>query len=173
MIVRRPVFHFRPIGVDTFFYVEAQENGYDMKDIRSFSGRYKFLSNFYPCFVYYDGQRYSSVERAFQAAKVLDKNERKPFILARSEAEAKYWGRKVNLRDDWESVKVGIMKDLVRQKFSKEPLRSKLLETGDCYIEEGNNHGDRFWGTVKGQGKNILGKILMQVREDIRNETND
>ena len=142
-----------------------------MEKITSFRGKYDFLSNFYPCFVYLDGERYSSVERAFQAAKTLDKSERKQFQLCPTNGEAKRRGRHIKLRNDWETVKYDVMYNLLKSKFSSnESLKTRLLSTGNAYLEESNNHGDRIWGTVKGVGENNLGKLLMQVRSDIQHE---
>ena len=63
------------------------------------------------------------------------------------------------------------MKDIVRAKFSQnEELAKKLLATNDEYLIEGNTWGDRFWGTVNGEGRNQLGIILMQVRDELRAE---
>ncbi len=148
-----------------------------MKDgpIVSFSGEYRFLSNFYPSEVLLDGRKYVSVEHAYQAAKIsiqgLPKDEanrlRKPFIEADTPAIAKKLGRQVRLRDDWESVKVNIMVGLLRQKFHESPLKDQLLATGDRHLEEGNHWGDRIWGTVNGVGKNYLGKSLMLIRYEL------
>lgn len=44
----------------------------------------------------------------------------------------------------------------------------RLLETGEAYLEEGNDCGDRVWGVYQGQGENRLGKILMKVRAELR-----
>ena len=61
------------------------------------------------------------------------------------------------------------MKEIVRAKFEQHPeLTEKLLATGDTYLEEGNTWGDRIWGTVNGQGANNLGRILMEVREELK-----
>ena len=61
------------------------------------------------------------------------------------------------------------MLDLLRAKFSNEIMKQKLLDTGDAELIEGNKHGDSFWGQVNGEGKNLLGKLLMQVRNELRN----
>jgi ribA/ribD-fused uncharacterized protein len=84
-------------------------------------------------------------------------------------SEAKKLGRRVNLRKDWEAVKVKIMEELVRAKFTQNPdLVDKLLATGDAHLEEGNTWGDRIWGTVNDSGANRLGIILMQIRAEIK-----
>lgn len=141
-----------------------------MESIKSFTKEYSFLSNFYGCFISYMGLRFPSVEHAFQAAKSLDPDIRWQFQYCRSAGEAKQRGKMVKLRPDWEEVKIQVMTDLIRNKFQCPVLKQKLLDTGYAHIEEGNSHGDRFWGTVKGQGRNELGKILMKVRDELRNE---
>ncbi len=134
-------------------------------DIRSFTGEYFFLSNFYECSVTFDGITYSNSEAAFQAQKCASPEDRVRFSDL-SSSEAKHLGRKINLRKDWEQVKVSLMKEIVEAKFTQHPdLLQKLLDTSPAYLEEGNDWGDRIWGTVNGQGSNLLGNILMQVRE--------
>lgn len=139
-----------------------------MDKIDSFREEYFFLSNFYEIPVEFDGITYTNTEAAFQAQKCADYEERKQFSTL-NPSEAKKLGRKVRLRLDWESVKLGLMHDIVRSKFEQHPeLAAKLMETGDSYLEEGNTWGDRIWGTVNGQGANHLGRILMDVRNELR-----
>lgn len=68
--------------------------------INSFRGEYAFLSNFYPCFVIYEGIRYPSVEHAFQASKTFDIRERTDIRHTFDPYEAKLCGKKVKLRED-------------------------------------------------------------------------
>ena len=139
--------------------------------IKQFKDGFDFLSNFYPAHVALDNVRYDTVEHAFQAAKTLDKAQRRLIRNADTPGKAKRLGRKVTLRDDWEAVKIEIMEDLVRQKFTRHPdLRKLLLDTGDAEIEEGNTWRDTFWGVSlrTGKGRNELGKILMRVRRELR-----
>lgn len=141
-----------------------------MEKIGSFKEEYYFLSNFYDAPVTYNRITYKNNEAAFQAQKVLTDEERMAFSSLNA-TEAKKLGRKVSLRYDWEAVKVQVMKDIVYAKFSQnEELCDKLIATGDAYLEEGNDWGDRIWGTVDGKGANILGKILMEVREKLGKE---
>lgn len=136
--------------------------------ITSFSGPYRFLSNFYPCNVIFEDVKYPSVEHAYQAAKTTDKEARKRIAKLFSPGRAKQAGRRLDLRQDWEQIKLGVMGTLVDRKFRKDPrLRRLLLETGDARLEEGNNWGDTFWGTVDGKGENHLGRILMAVRDKL------
>lgn len=140
-------------------------------EISSFRGDYHFLSNFHPSPVLMDGAMYPYVENAFQAAKTLDLTQRIPFE-SMNPSEAKRAGRRLQLRDDWEEVKPDIMLALVRDKFSRTPeLATKLLATGNAQLIEGNTWGDRIWGVCRGKGKNLLGRILMQVRAEIAGES--
>jgi ribA/ribD-fused uncharacterized protein len=134
--------------------------------IDSFSGPWGFLSNFAPCEVLLDGVAYPSVEHAYQAAKTLKLEQREKFLLnGVTPAMAKRMGRGVKLRPDWEEVKVGIMRDLLMQKFRPTILRRKLLSTFQAELIEGNRWGDTFWGVCNGVGENWLGKLLMEVRQ--------
>ena len=139
--------------------------------IKSFKGKYEFLSNFATCRVVYNGVLYPTVEHAYQAAKCLHDEDRKVFRFIDTPGEAKRWGRVVTLRPDWESVKLSIMEDLVRQKFRNERLRKLLLETAGEELVEGNTWKDTFWGVCNGVGENNLGKILMKIREEILNDS--
>jgi ribA/ribD-fused uncharacterized protein len=133
--------------------------------IDSFRDDHFFLSNFYPVEIKLDGIVYLNAEAAFQAQKTFDIDEKNKFATM-TPTQAKRYGRKVKLREDWEDVKVSIMTEVVSQKFLQHPhLLEKLLQTGDEELVEGNKWGDRFWGVCKGKGKNNLGKILMKVRE--------
>lgn len=131
--------------------------------IETFRGQYAFLSNF---FIEPDG---SHVEGEYQARKSdppcrsLEKS---------SPANARIQGRSLVLRPDWHQVRLGIMRELVEKKFRDHPaLAQWLLDTGDTELVEGNWWGDTFWGRCKGVGENHLGRILMEVREQIRSRT--
>lgn len=138
--------------------------------INNFYGQNRFLSNFYPCKVKYDGLYYQSVESAFQSAKTTDMEIRKQFCdLSPKDAKAK--GYKIELRSDWEQVKDDIMYQLVRYKFRhSNKLKFLLLKTENELLVEENSWGDTYWGKCKGKGQNKLGKILMRVRDEIREE---
>lgn len=138
-----------------------------------FRGQKFFLSNFFPVEVEWDGKRYPSVEHAFQAAKTLDPVWRERIRQASTPQEARRLGRKAPLRPDWEQVKVGIMKELLRQKFSYAHLRQKLYQVPDEELVEINTWHDTFWGVCvcpkcKGQGKNVLGQLLKEVKMTAR-----
>lgn len=105
--------------------------------IDHFRGEYASLSNFWEIPVTYQGLTYGSNEAAFQAQKCMTEEERLPFTEMRP-AMSKKAGRRVQFRADWEDVKLSIMEDIVRAKFTQnEDLKQLLLATGDLVLEEG------------------------------------
>lgn len=137
--------------------------------INSFRDEYFFLSNFYDAPVTYDGITYRNNEAAFQAQKCTNKNDREQFAML-NPSQAKHLGRAVSLRKDWEQIKITEMRNIVQAKFEQNPdLAAKLVATGEMYLEEGNDWGDRIWGTVDGIGANHLGRILMETRAELQN----
>lgn len=137
--------------------------------INSFTGEYRWLSNFWPCDVTFEGMDYSTVEAAYVAAKTLDTEIRKQIQSLSTPGKCKSFGRKIKLRDDWRDVRIDVMRSLLLQKFSYgTELATKLIDTGDCEIVEGNEWGDTFWGVSGGHGSNHLGKILMDIRRQLQ-----
>lgn len=138
--------------------------------IERFFGDYAFLSNFWlaPVRVPWDDFIYPATEHAYQAAKTSDVKLRRK-MLSMTPGQSKRAGRKNPLRPDWEQVKVNIMTIVVSCKFAQhKDLAQKLIDTGSKYIIEGNYHGDRYWGVDEnGIGQNVLGNILMQIRDDL------
>lgn len=133
--------------------------------ITRFREEYFFLSNFYPVEISMGEEIYPTLEHAYQASKTLDENERLSIQYQPTPGKAKRASAELTVRKDWDSIKVHIMRNLLEQKFSKPSLKKMLLETGDEEIVEGNTWGDTFWGVCKGKGKNVLGKLLMEIRE--------
>lgn len=136
--------------------------------IDKFSGEYRWLSNFVPCPVILDGVEYPSVEHAYQAAKTVNREEREIILQAKTAGIAKKLSKLVTMRPNWESIKWTVMFNLCMQKFLKEPFRSQLLATEEQELIEGNTWGDVYWGVCKGDGQNNLGKIIMHIRQTIR-----
>ena len=150
-------------------FTEEMEKELKEKDdtIGKFDGDNYWLSNFYHCDVTYEGQLYRSSEGAYQAAKTLDPIKRSVFENV-SAGMSKRMGRKLELRADWEEVKDDVMRDILRCKFDQNPkLKQQLIATGDKKLVEGNHWGDTYWGVCHGEGKNMLGKLLMELREEI------
>lgn len=155
----------------------------DYITISSFTGKYDFLSNFYPCRVSYKGLEYHHTEGAFQAQKSLNEQDKKVIANMVNPSEAKKAaGRRgfVKLRPDWEEVKDQIMDEVLIAKFTQNPeLRDRLLATGDAMLVEGNTWHDNYWGNCicarcrTKVGRNQLGKNLMSIREELRKEQNE
>lgn len=141
--------------------------------ISSFSGQYNFLSNFFFWSVKYEGISYSTNEHAYQATKTTDGQERLRLSQIPNPGAVKRAGRSLQLRPDWEEIKIVVMADLLRLKFAPKSYPAHLLlSTGDEHLVEGNHWHDRFWGAENVQGhwvgQNHLGKLLMQIREELR-----
>ncbi len=144
--------------------------------IDKFEGQYSFLSNFHPSEFWYKGKLWPTVEHAFQGAKCYSNDaDREKIRTAKTPGEAKRLGRKVKLRTDWEDVKVDVMRECLLRKFLyNDALLQMLLDTGNEVLIEGTTWHDNFWGTCSCpkctniQGKNMLGRLLMEVRDNYR-----
>jgi ribA/ribD-fused uncharacterized protein len=137
----------------------------------SVGDEYGVFSNFalYP--IKLDGETWPTTEHYFQAQKFADAAYRKKIRTANSPMLAARLGRdrKQKLRRDWESVKVSVMRAAVTAKFTQHAdLQAVLLATGDLKIVE-HTENDAYWGDGgDGSGQNMLGRILMQVRDALR-----
>jgi len=133
-------------------------------------GKYGAFSNFSHHGIEADGLWWKTTEHYFQAQKFTNEEYKEKIRNAPDPKTAATLGRsrKVKLRNDWEHIKDDIMRKAVRQKFhTHTELQELLLSTGNEEIIE-NAPGDYYWGCGKdGTGKNMLGKILMEVRIEL------
>lgn len=129
------------------------------------------FSNFSPHPVVLKGKTWPTSEHYFQAQKFAGTPDEEEVRLARSPMIAARMGRsrKRPLRKDWECVKDRIMHEAVLAKFAQHAdLRAILLGTGEAKIVE-HTENDAYWGDGgDGTGRNMLGQILMRVREELR-----
>lgn len=141
-----------------------------MKAISGFKDGYRFLSNMYllPRAIRLNGYVFYTSEAYYQAMKTTDKELRLK-ILEMNPYESRRFAKKIELRPDWDDIKLKVMLQVVRVKFKLPEMAEMLLATGDAYIEETNYWNDTFWGVCKGVGENNLGKILMRVRGELNN----
>jgi ribA/ribD-fused uncharacterized protein len=130
-----------------------------------------FSSNFAPYPIEVDGKTWPTSEHYFQAQKFAGTEHEEAVRSAGSPMEAARMGRDRGrpLRPDWGAIKDDVMRDAVRAKFRQHPeLRKVLLATDDATIVE-RTENDSYWGDGgDGSGRNVLGRILMEVREELR-----
>lgn len=143
--------------------------------ISSFKGGYRFLSNFYPVDIFYDGKVYPSSEHLYQALKTHDLENREKVRLCSTPLQAKRLGYKIKIRPDWESIKFDCMVKMLLLKFKQNRnLLLDLLGTGERLLIEGNTWHDNEWGScvcyrcLDKNGKNLLGRALMLVRSILK-----
>lgn len=136
-----------------------------------FRNEYAFLSNMYECSIKFNGITYRNVEACFQAQKDLSRSKEFSNLDGYT---AKRLGRRVKLRSDWQQIKVDLMFRIIYEKFrSNKELQYKLVATGDIELVEDNTWNDTFWGRCDGVGENMLGKILMDVRDMFNPDPSD
>lgn len=147
----------------------------DIETPNGFRGKYAYLSNFYEKeFFFKEFQStVATAEHAFQAMKTFDASQRQWVLESPTPLESKKRGRAVKLRKDWDTIyRKKAMLTIVRQKFQDPELREKLLQTKGILVEYNTWH-DTYFGKCtcnrhNGEGKNVLGKILMYIRNEIR-----
>lgn len=130
-----------------------------------------YLNNFKkaPFTIY--GRTWNNVETPYQYKKTLIPDEQKKFFECKTPREARDLGQIVTIRPDWDDIKIIVMYECVRAKFEQNlDLKAQLLSTGMEELIE-DSPIDYFWGCGKnGTGKNMLGKILIFVRAELRDE---
>ena len=133
----------------------------------SVNDEYGEFSNFALYSITLKKKAWPTSEHYFQAQKFKDKKDQEEIRKARSPMLAARMGRerKRKLRRDWESAKVGIMREALVAKFTQhDELRALLLSTGHAKLVE-HTANDDFWGDGgDGSGRNMLGRLLMEVR---------
>lgn len=126
--------------------------------------RWRPLSNFFPSPIMVDGREYASVEHYYQACKAVTETDHELIRTAESPAAAKRRGRRVEMRSDWERVKGDVMREGLLAKYQQHPeLARVLLSTGHRPIHE-DSRWDDVWGWAGGEGQDLLGKILVEIR---------
>lgn len=132
---------------------------------------YGFLSNFWPAPITLDSRVWPTSEHYFQAQKFAGAPDEEAVRLAASPMIAAHMGRSRRrpLRPDWEAVKERVMLEALRAKFSQHPdLRAALLATGAARLVE-HTANDAYWADGgDGHGRNRLGALLEQMREELR-----
>jgi ribA/ribD-fused uncharacterized protein len=133
-------------------------------------GAFAELSNFAPFGFEADGVYWPTMEHFFQAQKFEDADYRERIRRATTPKEARSLGRSraIPICSNWDSIRDEVMLRGLRLKFQRPKPREILLSTGDRELIEASPF-DYYWGAGKsGTGKNRLGKLLMQVRDELR-----
>jgi ribA/ribD-fused uncharacterized protein len=138
--------------------------------IATFKSPYHFLSNFWVCpaGIIWENDIFPTVEHAYQWTKMSDPAGRAAIMTQENPGDAKNAAKQYPTREDWPFIKLDVMHELLRLKFQDRYLGDWLLATGSAELVEGNTWGDVFWGVCNGVGENQLGKLLMQVRTELR-----
>ena len=134
---------------------------------------YKWLSNMQLVDIPLKGRIYPSVEHAYMSEKSHDSSWKelctKKGITGK---QIKVFSRTIELRGDWENVKLLVMEYCLRKKFNQEPFKSGLIKTGSQNIQEGNYWGDVFWGVDLKKnpnlGENHLGRLILKIRSELK-----
>lgn len=138
------------------FYYEYEQDG--------------FLSNFYPSPIHLDGQDWPTVEHYYQSRKTRDSAYAEKIRTAPTADEAKRLGNDpaCSLIPGWDVDKVEVMRRALAAKYGQNPeLLAMLLSTGKAILSE-NSKKDYYWGIgADGSGKNMLGRLLMELRESM------
>mmetsp|Transcript_34740 Transcript_34740/g.61137 ORF Transcript_34740/g.61137 Transcript_34740/m.61137 type:complete len:168 (-) Transcript_34740:43-546(-) len=147
--------------------MEGRINFYRVQD------PYGYFSNFHLSPITLKGKVWPTTEHYFQAMKYEGDPREELIRNASTPGKAASYGRSksVPLRADWEAIKYGVMREAVLAKFTQhEDLKRLLLETGNMRLYE-HTTNDRTWGDGgDGTGLNWLGKVLEEVRAEIRGQ---
>jgi hypothetical protein len=147
--------------------------------IDQFGGQHAVLSNFFTCSVQMGDITFPSSEHAFQAAKSSSRADWEAIARLPDPGQAKQYGRTVQLRADWDKVRKRVMLNVLMAKFGRHPsLAAVLSATGQELLVEGNYWHDNYWGDCRclrrascaEPGLNYLGKLLMAVRDILRED---
>jgi ribA/ribD-fused uncharacterized protein len=149
-----------------------------MKNVQFYDPRYGAfagLSNLHPRPLTFNDVVYATPEHAYQAAKARDPRVRDWLIAAPTPELAAVAGdalKSSEITEGWEDQHVALMERIVRAKFAEHPdLLDLLLSTGNAKIVEWAPEDGaiaRFWGEFEGQGSNVLGRLLMKLRDEHR-----
>lgn len=144
---------------------------------RSNEKPYGPLSNLYKCSVAFESRIFPTSEHAYQAGKARKDTVREwvlsapsPSLVAMAAHGLYTW----DIAPNWSKTKFDRMRGVLYAKFTQHPeLRKLLLSTGNARLVEVatvDNDVNRLWGEVNGKGKNMLGVLLMELRDKLRQE---
>lgn len=138
---------------------------------------YGALSNLFRRPVGFEGETFATSEHAYQAGKARKPEVKRwlmeapsPALLAMAAHGLYYW----DVAPGWSKSKFDRMRRVLHAKFTQHSdLLDLLLSTGNARLIETatvDNEVNRLWGEVNGQGRNMLGELLMELRAQLRSE---
>lgn len=138
------------------------------------------FSNLYRRLIDFEGETFPTSEHAYQAGKARKSEVREwilsapsPSLVAMAAHGLYYW----DIAPGWSRTKFDRMRAVLRAKFTQHSdLRDLLLSTGDVRLVESatvDNEVNRLWGEVGGVGQNMLGVMLMELRDQLRLEDDE
>lgn len=151
----------KEVGRQTTYLEIAKET--EEINFYGYKGDYGWLSNFHLSPQTVEGVTYKSNEHYYQSQKAKTHKDAKKIADARSPFESKKIAYTIQNREDWHEIKEGVMLQGLRAKFANPELKEKLINTGTATLHE-NSPTDLVWGK---HGKDLLGKLLMQIRQEI------
>lgn len=138
---------------------------------------YGAFSNLFQRPIEFEGTTYPTSEHAYQAGKARKQAVRDWILSAPTPALAAMAAHGLYVWDvvpDWAKIKFDRMRAVLRAKFDQHAdLRDLLLSTGEARLVEAgtvNNAVNRLWGEVDGKGENMLGVMLMELRDAYREQ---
>lgn len=159
--------------------IRTQSSEDEIRFYRANEKPYGVFSNLYRCKVVFEGEEFATSEHAYQAGKARKEAVREWVLSAPSPglvAMAAHGLYTWDIAPDWSKVKFDRMRGVLYAKFTQHPeFKDLLLATGDARLVESatvDNAVNRLWGEVNGKGKNMLGVLLMELRDKLRAEIN-
>lgn len=136
---------------------------------------YGAFSNLFRRTIEFEGESYPTSEHAYQAGKARKPEVKQwlmaapsPALLAMAAHGLYYW----DVSPGWSQKKFDRMRSVLHAKFTQHAdLRELLLSTGSLRLVETatvDNEVNRLWGEVNGVGRNMLGELLMELRDQLK-----
>jgi hypothetical protein len=146
-------------------------NGLDnAKQIFFYENEFYVFSNFSSFKIKWKGELWMTSEHAYHAEKFDDIDIKKQIMDALSAHDAMKIAQnnEESYRKNWNEIKLGVMKEILRAKVEQHPyVKKKLIESADKELIE-NSWRDSYWGWGPDKdGENHLGKLWMEVRDEV------
>lgn len=141
------------------------------KQIFFYENEFYVFSNYSSFQIEWKGKLYPTSEHVYHSEKFDDENLKEQIRNTRSAHDSPKTAEanKDKYRKNWSEIKVRIMKEILLAKVAQHPyIKKKLLESSDKELIE-DSWRDDFWGWGPNKdGENHLGKLWMEIREEVR-----